>query len=301
MIGVMKKFINILCAIAAISTLFSCEKAEAPKNGLFEITVGSDETKTNYIAGTAIHWNIGDKISLFHAVSGSSSYVNDGAFTATADDAVTTFTGVLSETLTASRYDWYAVYPYLAETTGPDWVKGVIIGNEPGGVQRQSVYGDKAHLTGDYFPLYGNRTNIAKESKPYIGMRQIASVAKIIVTNNSENTLQVNRVDLKGSDYDGTTLCGIFSVRTTGTLYISSTESGDAAVEIVSPADLAPGQSATVYVGLKPFTVDAGETVTIKVYTNMGNQSKTCDPLASAFTFVPGEIHTFNFSLTNPV
>ena len=121
----MKKFIIISCAIAAISTLFSCEKAEAPKSGLFEITVGSDESKTNF-NGTAIHWNIGDKISLFHAVSESSSYVNDGAFTATADDAVTTFTGILSETLTASNYDWYAVYPYTAETTGPDWVKGVI-------------------------------------------------------------------------------------------------------------------------------------------------------------------------------
>ena len=297
----MKKFIIILCAIAAISTLFSCEKAEAPKNGLFEITIGSDESKTNYTAGTAIHWNIGDKISLFHAVSESSSYVNDGAFTATADDAVTTFTGILSETLTASSYDWYAVYPYLAETTGPDWVKGVIIGNKPGDIQRQSVYGDKAHLTGDYFPLYGNRTDIAKESKPFISMRQIASVAKIIVTNNTENTLRVTRVELSGSDYDGTTLCGIFNVRTTGTLYISSTESGIAAVEIVSPADLAPGQSATVYVGLKPFTVDAGETVTITVNTNIGNQSKTSAPLASAFTFVPGNIHTFNFSLTNPV
>ena len=61
---------------------------------------------------------------------------------------------------------------------------------------------------------------------------------------------------------------------------------------------MAPGPESIF--GLKPFTVDAGETVTIKVYTNMGNQSKTCDPLTSAFTFVPGNVHTFNFSLTNP-
>lgn len=297
----MKKFINILCAIAAISTLFSCEKAEAPQNGLFEITVGSEETKTNYTAGTAIHWNIGDKISLFHAVSESSSYVNDGAFTATANDAVTTFTGILSETLTASSYDWYAVYPYTAETTGPDYAGGIFIGNKPGYSQHQSEYGNKAHLTGDCFPLYGNRPNLAKESKPFITMRQMASVAKIIVTNNTANTLQVNRVELMGTGYDGTTLCGQFVANTTsGAPSLSEISCGDAIVTIDSPTDLAPEQSATVYVGLKPFTVDAGETVTIKVNTNIGKQSKTSTPLASAFTFVPGEIHTFNFSLTNP-
>ena len=297
----MKKFINILCAIAAISTLFSCEKAEAPKNGLFEITVGSDETKTHF-TGAAIHWNIGDKISLFHAVSGSSSYVNDGAFTATANDAITTFTGVLSETLTASRYDWYAVYPYTAESTGPDYAGGIFIGNKPGYSQHQSEYGNKAHLTGDCFPLYGNRPNIAKESKPFISMQQMASVAKIIVTNNTVNTLKVNRVELKGSNYDGTTLCGKFVANTTsGAPSLSAISCGNAIVTIDSPADLAPGQSATVYVGLKPFTVNAGDTVTIIVSTNMGNQSKTCDPLTSAFTFVAGDIHTFNFSLTNPV
>lgn len=294
----------LISAVVACCFLLSCNKADVPtpKGSPFEIIVNSEATKTTY-SYPAIRWVAGDQIRLFHAEYNTTAYVDDGAFTATSGgDVVTTFTGTLSGSLTAETYDWYAFYPYNSSDSTPNWFRMVKIGSKAGDIQHQATYDDRAHLVGEYFPLYGKSINVVKSKIPSINMRQVASVAKIVVTNNSSQTLQINRVRLNCSGSNGGRLIGEFIADITGDSisFVGYTEVGTSAIEIDTPEDLANGESATIYLGLRPFTVDVDETITITVETDKGSQTKTCAPLTSAFTFVGGRMHALSFNLDNP-
>lgn len=166
----MKKiFIYGAAALAGIFSLTNCTKEasiETPVAGVpFEIYAGSAEVSTKTtIDGFSTSWKAKDSINLFHTVSGTTAYQNDGKFTV-ADPASGKFTGTLTAALeSGENYDWYALYPYKVQANSPANKSGwSYIGSRTDKSQTQAGANSTAHLAGPYYPLYG------KSSVPTVG------------------------------------------------------------------------------------------------------------------------------------
>ena len=123
----MKKIISWGMMLAAAFTLTNCAKeidnpVQQPESAgyPFEIVASTVDTKT-VNDGMSTKWEANDSINVFHAVSGTKTYVNDGEFTlAESDLAAGRFKGNLSSDLEADKaYDWYAFFPYTSQKQTP--------------------------------------------------------------------------------------------------------------------------------------------------------------------------------------
>ena len=298
-------------AVAALA-LFSCAKTEVDftteetvvkeKTGIpFDLTVSAAETKT-VNADNATTWSSTDAITLFHAVTGSSTYVYDDSFTANAAGASVKFSGTLGAALDGeTNYDWYAIYPAVDDLNNtPAEFNYVTIGSVAGENQVQVGNDSKAHLAGTYFPLYGKKSNLAAATKPTISMKQMASVLAVKVTNRIPEDIVVTNVTVTCSGIsDG--LVGEYQVDITGDTpaYTTSTVNSTAKLSVTSGDALSTGETGTFYLAVKPFTAAAGQKITIVVTTDQGTQTSVSNALGADFVFRAGKIHDLNFNFTN--
>ena len=298
--------------LLASAALFSCNKEQnidlneqVDKTGIpFEIVAGTFETKTTN-DGMATNWESTDKISVFHAEAGESTYINDGQFDAAAAGASVKFTGTLDAELTADNYDWYAIYPYVAANTTPANIGStgyITVGSLASGYQTQTGNGSKAHLAGSNYPVAGKAANVAKGSIPEIEMTQLTSVVAVEVTNSTSAAITVSDISFQGTE----SIVGTFYVNfaaspivftQSGPSYVSNT----AKLKVESGSSIAAGGKAIFYLAVKPFTAAAGSTITLSVNATNGVQSKTSAALGSAFSFVAGKIHKLSFSYTKAI
>ena len=297
----MRKNLFILSAIAVTAAaLVSCNKEQAiqidvePQGTPFEIVAGAIETKTAN-DGMSTTWLATDKINLMHAVHGMTSYNSDGAFTAKEAGASVGFTGTLkagSEPTSGNTYDWFAVYPYKSAFTTPNGTKTVVFPAD----QTQIGKDSKAHLSGSNCPVAGNALDVAYDALPVLNMENLASVAKIHVTNGlPSNSIVVYSVSITAS---AAKVAGEFNLNLTGAHPAISGDSGTSTATLTvnnCPA-IAHGTSADFYIALKPFTAAASTTITLKVATNRGTKTVTTAALANDFSFVAGKIHNLNFN-----
>lgn len=284
-------------AVAAIA-LVSCAKVEDEaaisketlSEGIpFEIVAGAPETKTTN-DGLSTTWTASDKMNIFHAVNGSTTYVSDGSFTASAAGASVTFKGTVSEELTSSSYDWYAFYPYESNINTPASrsVGYTIVG----GAQTQAAEATAtAHLAGSKFPLYGRVLNVSKDDKPEIEMKQAMSVVKVHVANNSGAALTVNTVTFTTEDYP---INGQFYISFDGTTPVFTEVTGktgkSSTLTVTGGKGIANSGTADFYIGVAPFVAASGKKLTVTV----NDYSKDL-VLGAAATFAPGKIKTLNF------
>lgn len=288
-------------AIAAIAFI-GCNKIEqsieTPEktNTPFEFTATGIDTKTTN-DGVHTNWASGDKVNLFHAVAGSTSYVSDGKFTAGASGVSVTFSGTLAESLTADNYDWYAIYPQNDNITTPanTGTKGyVTVGSSASGSQTQAGNDSKAHLAGTKIPVAGKVTNVAKATKPSIAMSHLTSIVAVHVTNGTPAPITVSEVSFTGTeDIVGTYFIDFVSspvvYTASGPTYVSTT----ATLNVTSGSAIDPGDGATFYMAVKPFTAPSSGSLSISVSASNGTQVFNKD-LTSAANFVAGTINTLN-------
>lgn len=301
----MKTRFIIFSALAVVAIAFiGCNKIDvsvetAKDNGIpFEFTASEVSTKTTF-DGTHTNWKSGDKVSLFHAVAGSTTYVSDGAFTTSENARTVTFSGTIAGELTEDYYDWYAIYPQSnsigtpANTTGPGYVT---IGSTKSGVQKQTGNSNMTHIAGSNYPVAGKSLNVSKETKPEISMSHLTSVIAVKVTNGLTTPITVSEISFTGTE------------RISGTFYIDFvsspvvyTSSGDEytseseTLQVVSGSEIAAGENATFYLAVKPFTAPAASTLSVSVTANNGTQVFNKE-LGSAATFAAGKINTLNVS-----
>lgn len=297
----MKKiFIYGAAALAGIFSLTNCTKEaaiETPAAGVpFEIYAGSAEvgTKTT-IDGFSTSWAAKDSINLFHAVSGTTAYQNDGKFTV-ADPASGRFTGTLSAALDAGEnYDWYALYPHDSRIATPaSKTKGYsVIGSTYNSTQTQTGANSTAHLAGYNYPLYGKSSApIAGSEAPSITMKPAFSVVEIEVKNSTANNLPVSNITFTAPEV----IVGTFYIDFSGETP-TYTPSGDtyaiptASLSVAGDATIAANASAKFYLAVKPFTAASGST--LKISVNGYEKSLT---LTSNATFTAGKIKTLNFN-----
>jgi len=298
--------------LAVTLSLTNCSKEidapasnqEVVKDGVpFELFANAAETKTA-ITGWATRWVNDDKVNVFHAVAGSTTYYDDGQFSVDATDlTVGRFTGTISpENLPVSgKYDWYAIYPYNSYIKSPENTGAnpgrVSIGKNYSSnkVQPQVQTGNSTtnHLSGNYFPLYGVATNVDFDASPSITLNNIVSVIEVKVTNKNDDPLTVNSVSFTAPE--GTSIVGNFVVNykanpMTFTDYSTQT-SNTADLTVNSGEALNKNEYASFYIGIKPFTATAGQT--LKLTVNGYEKSIT---LSSNVTFASGKIKTLNFN-----
>ena len=301
-----------LMFIATLALTTNCAKEEiapekevAPENETvisekavpFELTVNSTETKTSTEDAATINWVADDAINVFHAVAGSTEYGSNDKFTITAENlSAKLFTGELQDgALEAENYDWYVLYPYLKDVVTPaNPSKGYIaIGSKNASTaQVQNGNDSKAHLAGEYFPLYGKAENVPAATKPSITLKQALSVVKVHVTNANEDPLTVTSVSFTGTedivgtyyiDFSGETP----AFKASGASYVSK----EAQLTVTDGTPIAKNGSADFYIAIKPFTAAAGEV--LKVSVNGALKSLT---LPSDVTFEPGKIKQLNIT-----
>lgn len=297
----MKRQILTLGAIcAAAFTLTNCNKEIAePKAPVtegtpFEIVAATADTKTAN-DGLNTVWTAGDALNVFHAEAGSIDYGTNDHFTYTGAD--NKFTGKLTTGLEAGKsYDWYALYPvnsikkYVITTpagsqNGDGWT---YIGNKDGATQ--NGYNSKKHLAGTLCPLYGV-ASVDASTPVSFNMKHIASVVKIVVTNESESPLTVTSVtftapeDIVGSYYMNFTDPNKVVCKASGASFVSST----ATLNVTGGTALAKGEKAEFYIPIKPFKTAANN---LKITVN--GYEKT--PVSTAdVEFKAGKIEAVNF------
>lgn len=294
-----RHFYTLGLMLAATFTLTNCAQEidnpnDVPSAGIpFEIVATSAETKT-VNDGLNTKWVAGDQINIFHAVAETNTYVSDGVFTiAEADVATGRFTGTLSATLESDKvYDWYALYPYSEYVTTPgEHDKGyTYIGHSKG--LNQSGYDSMASLKESVCPLYGIATAVPEGTKPSMTMNHISSIVAINVTNATEEALTVTTAsltaeeDIVGSYFIDITKSPVVCTPS-GANYVNNT----ATVNVSGGTELAKGESAILYLAIKPFTAATREKLVISVNGYSKELTMTKD-----VTFTAGKIKTLNFS-----
>lgn len=298
----MKRQILTLGAIcAAAFTLTNCNKEIAePKapvtEGIpFEIVAATADTKTAN-DGLNTVWTAGDALNVFHAEAGTTAYGTNDEFTYTG--SANKFTGKLKTALGGGKsYDWYALYPVndnakfvittpAGSKTGDGWA---YIGHKGGATQ--NGYNSTAHLAENLCPLYGVAKSVDASTPVSFNMKHIASVVKIVVTNESESPLTVTSVtftapeDIVGSYFMNFTDPNNVVCKASGASFVSST----ATLNVTGGTALAKGEKAEFYIPIKPFKAAANK---LKITVN--GYEKT--PVSTAdVEFKAGKIETVNF------
>lgn len=295
-----------LMAFASLILATNCTKSEkdiltnddqeeiTPVNSTgvpFEIVVNPTVTKTtNSTLSTA--WSANDDITLFHReYNTTGSYSSNDHFTITSENLDSKkFSGTLSEALSDGHsYDWWAIYPFSSYYTTPENTSVYTdIGMQ---VRTVTGYGTTSHLAGPTMPLIGKVSNVTSDTKPAITLNQVASVAKVVVTNNSGADLVITSVRLTAPE----NIVGQFKVNFSdpdNPTFVDGPECYDTAtLSVKSGTTIANGGTATFYIPVKPFSLAVNDELTIKVNTC----SKTV-AMTSAMSFEPGVMKTINFN-----
>ena len=301
----MKKYFNYLGIMAAAAmTLVSCAKeidtvskedAISEEGIPFEF-VANPETKTT-IDGLQTKWAADDAVNLFHAVAGSTTYESDGEFTIASEDLATgTFKGTLKESLSSGSYDWYAVYPYNKYITSihnvGDNPARYYIGCRSDKAQVQTGNNSTAHLSGANYPLYGKASAVSYDAMPSVTLSNIASFVKIDVTNKNEEPLTVSNIVFTAPD--GSEIVGQYNIDFAAEPLVFtkySTYAADyATLTVESGEPIAKDETASFYIGIKPFTAAAGSEFTVSV-----NGYEKTIVTAHANTFEASKVKTVAF------
>ncbi len=305
----MKKSILTLGLMFAALTLTNCTKNEEEnivpeiKGQAFELFANADTRTT--IDGVATSWVADDALNVFHADAGTTTYTKDNKFSiAEADVTSGRFTGTLAGTLEEGKnYDWYISYPYNDNIKSPNATQGwMTVGSAHNASQSQNGNNSMAHICGENYPLCAKVLNVAATDKvAFEKMNHLTSVVKVKVTNTESEAITVSKVSFATSSND---IVGTYKINFTGddvaytasgTNFVSKT----ASLDVVGGTSIEKDANAEFYLGIKPFTAAAGETLTITVSTDKGDCVKALE-LKTATTFTAGKIKTLNFGFVAP-
>jgi len=301
-----KSFFAIGMMLTAALSLTNCTKElDTPTNNqngsTFELFADSPSTKTT-ITDFDVAWKGGvDNLTVFHAESGTTTYVKDGSFTvATADAAAGRFTGTLSGSLEAGKsYDWYILYPYISQKTSPtastDGYVTIGCAKNPG-TQTQVGNNSTAHLAGLSFPLYGVVTGVAYNEAPVVTMNHLVSYIEFTVTNNSPAELTVSSIQFDAPQ----NIIGTYYVNITNPNDIKYSASGNnyvgnsVTLNVTDGEEIPVGGTAKFYIGIKPMSITASGDSPKEISVTVNEYKKKLS-LTSDVNFIAGKVKKIGF------
>ncbi len=302
----MKKLL--FAGLAAALSLVGCNK-EADVKGLdampFEVVLNFEETRTVTEDGIHTKWAEGDKINVIHAEAGTTEYKHDtpdNKAYVVSDTETGVFKGTLQEgALEAGKsYDWYLFYPYSKYITSPVNTSEnggyVYVGGRSDQSQTQNGYNSRLHLAGGdkygCFPLYGVVKNVPAATQPVVTMKHVASAIAINVKNATSDPITISEVAFTAPE----AIIGQFYVsfdKEPLTFDAQTYSAATASVRVENPTALAAGETAILYMGIKPFTAKSGDKLSIKITADKGIVEKEIT-LPSNVQFKPGLVKTIN-------
>lgn len=297
----MKTKFFILGVLAAAATAFiSCDNKEIDINiapvsvseGVpFEITLNAPDTK-NVCNDLVTSWMAGDAANVFHAVAGTTNYVNDGMFSIEENNS-SKFKGTLAEALDPTKaYDWYIFYPYGSYITTPENTEGYTF--VAPFINVQNVSGNTEHLI--RIPLAGKATSLPGEMEVSASMKHMTSIFKVVVNNNSGAVLPVKTVAFKAPVKVVGNYCINFVDPQNPTYSIpENVTSQSDSVTVRTELAINNGSQATFYFATKPYTAEANAKMMLYV-----NDFLKTNILSAERVFSPGKIYTLNFNYTQP-
>lgn len=168
----MKLMRFVLTATALIAAMVSCRKNGADESG--DSTKSEIELTARISDGSSRSWTDGDRIHVYHRVTGSDTYTDDGNFTLK-DASKGVFSGKVSEGISSKKdYDWKAVY---TGSSGDSVSLGV-------DCLVQKMYGSKDHLNGE-FPLEGRQEGVSGSQSPSLAMKEGFATIEVKITNKA--------------------------------------------------------------------------------------------------------------------
>ena len=293
----MKKVLFFAGLASAVLSLVGCNK-EADFFGRsgrkMQIVLTDVDTRT-VNDGLSTKWVDGDALNVFYAPAGTTDYSDNSKFEV--DDAASNHAAGTA-TLTADAYDWYLLYPYSSYIKTPANTKDgyTYIGSRSDQAQVQTGYDSKAHLAGGSsaacFPLYGVAKNVSATDVPVVAMKHVAAVVAVNVKNDTNKGITISQVDFTAPE----SIVGGFYVNFaedpvsfTDYTYVSST----ASLAVKEAPVLAAGETATFYMGIKPFSAKAGDKLSLKITADAGVVEKELT-LAGNADFKAGVIKKLN-------
>ena len=253
----MKKHILFLAGLAtSIVSFTSCSEEEAiytpqvEKGTPFTVFASTAQSRT-VNEGFKTNWEEGDQIQL----SFGETTIQAPFATAKADgEFIGSLTTAELDAMGEGTNNWVAVYPYKQGDLTIDFPA----------VTTQAGYNSTAHLAGANCPLYGVATDVAANEIPSFSMKHMASVVEVKVVNAMDTTLVVENVAFSAGNkaISGSFVMideDIVSTKNTNVVAMTKVENG---------AALEPGQTASVYLVVKPFTASAAENDTLTVWVN---------------------------------
>ena len=246
-----------------------------------------------------LSWASGDQLAVFNAPTGTEKYssnlhfkidennLDNGRFAPASGVNVPFESGV--------NYDWFVCLPYRETNGNPELnsPKGQSAedGYFPIGAQTQNKYDNSDHIKGTDI-MVGKATNTRK---PEIALKHLAVLHKFTVTNDSDNSIVINKLTLNGGTHK---LFGTFWVDLTAEEPAIDINKANASFEeraltVKNGTGLDKGKSADFYMITAPFTLNAGDVFKITIETNKGTQTleKTAP---STLEFKAGTYNTAN-------
>lgn len=290
----MKKNIILLFALIAF---IACEKTEPNKGNkeTFRLYASSLDTKTEN-DGLSTLWSSGDRLMVYHAANGTTTYVKDGRFNISDTSTGLSVPNGADPSLTdGNLYDWYVFYPYAASIKVDNAVQ--TIGSQTGTDQEQVGNNSMKHLAGSRYPLYGKVEGIkAGEEYPKVNMKNLASILECVVSNNSPASITVTKVEVTAPQK----IVGGFTVNYSTeppVLTASATAGSTASLAVAGGDPIVVGAAASFYIGVAPFTLSSGETLKIVVTASNGEMSDSQEftfEASEAIEFSNGKIRKLN-------
>ncbi len=266
-----------------------------PSFTLFAQSSNDGVTKTTN-DGMHTVWAESDQLSVFHAETSTSSYVYDANFTTNSTDMVSgLFKGTLASSLASDKsYDWVVVYPYKSglETVNNESNTYYYFGGPTNVTPEQNGNSNKAHIAGDYYPLYGKAIGVAHDAVPDVELTNLASIIEVKVTNNSTSPIVVKDVSFTAPS--GVKIFGQFIPDFTANpiTYTNGTYTEETIpLSVKDAAPIAVSGVATFYLGIKPFSATSGQSVKVSV-----NGHEKTITLTKNMSFMAGKIKTINFN-----
>ncbi len=270
---------------------FSCSNEIDPwgtedDSELMTISVNQAGTRTSN-DGNSTLWSEGDAISVIHSTTGGNTFWSSwfGFY------GGNMFQGSVNRL--SSSNDWYAVYPYVEENIAANEINLTFPSR-----QVQTGNSNKSHFSGEQFPMFGKKTEVARADELSLSMKNLLSAAEFKVTNTEDYPIVVKEIELTGPSY----IAGGFKVDLTSDEPVLTAKSGSKTIRLVvtDGEAVASGEYALFYMAVAPFDIPAGGSFEIKVVAENTSNPGTnivyyhTYELTGGTSFSSGSIKTVN-------
>ena len=257
----------------------------------FSVYASIAQTKSVVSEEGSLAWTAGDLINVFHGVAGEAELVSDGVvFYNPRSEKPNEFLGKLGQDLKKGyTYDWYVFYPYTEDLSIVNNTGAAIIGSKADKAQIQNGYGNKAHIAGDYMPMFGTATGVEQGKTPNAELHHLSSIIELNISSCMPEAVEITEVKVTA----GEALVGefVFDFINGTVTPVEGTSSNTATLTVKEPATLQNGESAKFYLILKPFTAKAADGLTISV-----NGSEKQISLKEDLVFAPGKTTSIDYT-----